>query len=161
MNIGVVLALALSGGGGALAASLCPHADCGPAAGPVMSPAAGHHDGASRVDHHGHTSEAAGGQHLDASSGARRQTAPHATRRGVQSTHDNSCRHCVARGPAAPASELERRSDAPKRDGRVAPAPSARPVSATAADFVTEVTPHQGAPPGRTSRHVLNNVFRI
>ncbi|HEX7176367.1 MAG TPA: hypothetical protein VF240_13975 [Pyrinomonadaceae bacterium] len=161
MNIGIVLALVLGGGGGALAASLCPHADCVPAADPVMTAAAEHHDEASRGDHHGHTSEAAEGQHLDASFDTRQQNAPPATRQGVQSTHDRSCDHCVARRPAAPASELERRSDAPKRDNRVAPAPSARPVSAPAADFVTEVTPHQGAPPGRTSRHVLNNVFRI
>jgi hypothetical protein len=160
LNIGILLALLLSGGGGSLAASLCPHADCAPAAGSVMMPAAEHHGEASGGEHHGHAPEVAEDHHLDASPDMR-QIAPPATRQGVQSTHDRSCDHCVARRPAAPASELERRLDAPKRDDRVAPAPSARPVSAPAAAFVSEVTPHQGAPPGRISRHILNNVFRI
>jgi len=161
VNIGILLALLLSGGGGSLAASLCPHADCAPAAASVLMPAAEHHGEASGGEHHDHTPEAAGGQHHEASSDARQQTTPPATRQGVQSTHDRSCDHCDARRPAAPASELERRLDAPKRDDRVAATPSRRPVSATSAEFVIEITPHQGAPPGRTSRHVLNNVFRI
>ena len=160
VNIGVLLVLVLSGGGGSLAASLCPHADCAPASGSVLGPAAEHHGEASGDEHHGHTPEAAAGQHLDASPDMRHIAAP-ATRQGVQSTHERSCDHCTARRPAAPASELERRLDAPKRDERVAATPSGRTVSAPAAEFVSEVTPHQGAPPGRISRHVLNNVFRI
>ena len=160
VNIGIVLALVLGCGGTTFAAALCPHSDCLTAAGPTADSASDRAHEAAGDSHHAHSTEAVEGHHHDARTDAQPEGAPR-RQASLRNSHDSSCDHCVGRRQSTPAAELKRQSNAPKRDDRVADLPSSRPLDAPVTDFVQEITPHQGAPPGRASRHILNSVFRI
>jgi hypothetical protein len=160
VNIGIALALMLGCGGSTFAAALCPHAECFTAAGPTVAPASDGAGEGTRDSHHAHSTGAVEGHHHDAPAEAQPEGAPRPLS-SLLGSHNNSCDHCVGRRQSTPASELKRQSNAPKRDDRVAALPLSRPHDLPVTDFVQEITPHQGAPPGRASRHILNSVFRI
>jgi len=122
VNIGIVLALMLGGGGGALAAAVCPHADCAASA-RANEPAQG--------DHQSHAPAADEGHRHGAAADAPTAAAAHESQSSLLDSHEGSC---VGRTSTPPAAEKARRPGAPKRgDDGVAHATPARPVDASSA----------------------------
>lgn len=184
LHLCVVVALTLSGWGGAVAAVMCARAQAG---------AHDAHDGARRHDasdagrhasaagHHAsdsdrHASDSGRGNSSDA--GGPAAHCPHAQRAASRErTADDShapgvapargrglpsCTHCLAspQGAASTAAVVEQ-----TRRGKVqhaAPAAQAPAAAAHDAAFAPPVTPKQGSPPGRASRrHLVLSVFLI
>ena len=173
---GIACALILGGWAGALAAVACSHAgassgrephDCcrsedgGEAASCLMrfaeSGAAADHRRAPADDSHGasHAShEEARAEAAESSSGAERAVA--LERRA------DYCAHCVGRQLPPPASTKVGAPEAAKRGDNCAAPRAVKLPAPSAAAFVREVIPSQGAPPGAAARlHVLNSVFLI
>lgn len=158
VQVCLLLTMLLGPTAGALAAA-CPHAGC-------MTAAAAHVEtddderGRHQATHEEHPGHVAA---HDAAPPARAQTHHDAAPpRGVAANpHEPDCAHCAGDDGVPPASSFKwqiRPADA--RGESAAP----RPVEQVSLPVVLparEFAPTQHAPPGRTDRHILFQVFRI
>lgn len=175
-NIFIVLSLVAGCGAAALAAVVCPHTLCLDSALPRAATAEESHDDdssrAHTAEHDVYTTERAGANHQqmgahcgggdddDGAHGPAARTGEARPSDRALSNEGDSCGHCIGRS-TTPAREVELSFDAAKRGGHIDVAPDVAPAISLSHEPVREVTPHQGAPPGGVSRHVLINVFRI
>ena len=162
LNFGLAWLFVLGCWGGVLAAVACPHAGCETGASePAVGGAVGHdHAAVTSEDHSGHNAEH-GGHATEAPARNLGGLGPVGLPNIRPGGHDLGCTHCVGRpgAPSAPNFEVQAKT-ARKAGESAAPASPAR-VEAPAAVSLREITPAQHAPPGRTVRHILLNVFRI
>jgi hypothetical protein len=165
VNICVVFALMTGCWGGVLAAAVCPHTDCettasAPGVRATEDDHAGNHchDAADSEDsssrdkaHEGHAAELPG-----------RDQFSHGKHRGIESrSGDRYCAHCVSSPGAPPAQVVGQQSNPVKRGVELAAPLVAARFESPAPVFIRKIAPAQHAPPGRTDRHLLLNVFRI
>lgn len=165
-NLCVVLALVAGSWGGVLAAAACPHLGCQAAAGDdghAASRHEQHREAAGAQEHSGHAASQTEGHAAAEPPSCHDQEPEPAAESSVAAlaSSPQSCAHCVGSRQAPPARSFEwqagfareNRSEAAPRDfGRLLTPPVL---------FVREVIPATHAPPGRSARHLLLNVFRI
>ncbi|MCA1620510.1 MAG: hypothetical protein LC795_14615 [Acidobacteria bacterium] len=164
VNFCLAWTLVLGCWGGVIAAVACPHMGCGTAA----SAHAGvdHGDaGAGDHDHDMPASEGHSDEHVEHVEETPSQGRSLLGDVGLNSLspagHDLNCTHCVARPEVPPSPKFDFQTGSFKK-GAESAAPAAAPrVEAPSSVFPREITPAQHAPPGRSDRHLLLNVFRI
>ena len=153
--------------GGLFAAASCPHVGCETTTSTpdVVATDGGHadhhgHDAVRPEDHSGHVKA-----HEGHAAGPTAQDQSQFNRGEFQSVapqpHDQFCSHCVSRPEAPPTPCYEWQTASAKRGGTFVAPLVATQIEAPAPVFLREITPAQHAPPGRSDRRLLLNVFRI
>jgi hypothetical protein len=165
VNICVVFALMLGCWGGVLAAAVCPHVGCETTAqAPDIYATDDNHadshcqgatdsaDSSTRDKaHEGHDAE------LTAEDQFKREEHQSAGSR----SQDEFCAHCVDRPVDTPAPVFGHQSSSVKRGVDFAAPLAVTQIESPVPVFLRKIAPAQHAPPGRSDRHLLLNVFRI
>jgi hypothetical protein len=168
LNLCAVFVLLTGCWGGVLAAVVCPHAGCETtaSAAPDLSASGdnqgGHcHDtarsaGESIPDkaHEGHVEELPVHEQQQFGRGELQEVAAR--------SHERSCAHCVGSPETPPTQEVfEQQTNSAKKDRDFAAPHVAARVESPSPVFQRKIAPAQHAPPGRSDKQLLLNVFRI
>lgn len=167
LNVCVALALLLGCWGGVLAAAACPHVGCDAmASAPDIAVGHGGH-----ADSHGqnvtspeeHSCHVTSHRARAAKSSLQVQhQISHEELQSVASKQRGQfCAHCVGRPEAPPSPRLEWQSNSAKKGVDFAAPHAIAQIETTAPVLLRKITPAQHAPPGKSDRHLLLNVFRI
>jgi hypothetical protein len=167
LNVCVALALLMGCWGSVLAAAACSHVGCDAMAS-APDIAAGH---GAHADSHGQNVTGPEGHSCHVTSHRARAAKPslrvqhQISQDELQSVaskqREQFCAHCVGRPEAPPAPCIEWQSYSSKKGVDFAAPHAIAQFETTAPVFLRKITPAQHAPPGKSDRHLLLNVFRI
>ena len=167
LNLCVVFVLMTGCWGGVLAAVVCPHAGCETNA--FAAP-----DLAAPVDGQGvhcHDTARAAGEsipdkahegHVEELPAHDQQQFGHVELHEVGArSHERSCAHCVGSPETPPTQVSEQQTNSARNSRDFAAPPVAARVESPSPVFRRKIAPAQHAPPGRSDRQLLLNIFRI